>query len=128
MIEVITWDSVPIKIIHERSPNLTNNQPFIALYKESHSSGIPFLINYPKSLNSLLFLKMASYNAGIVCALLVLCMVVPSLATVYTVGDSTGWTTGVDYSTWTSGKTFVVGDSLGKFSAPITHTYVTCLA
>ncbi|GMY28794.1 blue copper protein isoform X1 [Fagus crenata] len=55
---------------------------------------------------------MASYNAGIVCALLVLCMVVPSLATVYTVGDSTGWTTGVDYSTWTSGKTFVVGDSL----------------
>ncbi|XP_048437344.1 blue copper protein-like [Pyrus x bretschneideri] len=34
------------------------------------------------------------------------------LATVYTVGDSSGWDTGVDYSTWTSGKTFEVGDSL----------------
>jgi len=42
-------------------------------------------------------------------------MIVPSLATVYTVGDSSGWTIGTDYSTWTSGKTFAVGDSLGKF-------------
>ncbi|KAF5746786.1 putative Blue copper protein precursor [Tripterygium wilfordii] len=45
--------------------------------------------------------------------LLVLCMVVPiTLATDYTVGDSTGWVMGVDYSTWTSGKTFTVGDKL----------------
>ncbi|OVA20895.1 Plastocyanin-like [Macleaya cordata] len=36
----------------------------------------------------------------------------PSLATDYTVGDSTGWTTNMDYSTWTSGKTFAVGDTL----------------
>ncbi|KAB1219980.1 Blue copper protein [Morella rubra] len=64
---------------------------------------------------------MASFNAGTVCALLVLCMVVPSLATDYTVGDSTGWTTGVDYSTWTSGKTFAVGDSL-KFNYGSGHT------
>ncbi|XP_040997837.1 blue copper protein-like [Juglans microcarpa x Juglans regia] len=57
---------------------------------------------------------MASSNiARVVCAaLLVLCMVVPSLATVYTVGDTSGWVMGVDYSTWTSGKTFTVGDSL----------------
>jgi hypothetical protein len=50
-------------------------------------------------------------------------MIVPSLATVHTIGDSGGWTLGVDYSTWTSGKTFVVGDSLGKFSAPVIHIY-----
>ena len=66
---------------------------------------------------------MVSYNAGIVCALLALCMVVPSLATVYTVGDTNGWVTNYDYTTWTSGKTFVAGDSLGKFLffSPITR-------
>ncbi|KAJ9166534.1 hypothetical protein P3X46_021274 [Hevea brasiliensis] len=58
-------------------------------------------------------MKMASFGSGVVCAIFVLIsMVVPSLATVYTVGDSTGWTMGTDYSTWTSGKTFTVGDSL----------------
>ncbi|KAL4649445.1 hypothetical protein ACB092_01G014300 [Castanea dentata] len=55
---------------------------------------------------------MASYTAGVVCALLALCMVAPSLATVYTVGDTNGWVTNYDYTSWTSGKTFVVGDSL----------------
>ncbi|KAF2299729.1 hypothetical protein GH714_002893 [Hevea brasiliensis] len=58
-------------------------------------------------------MAMASFRSGVVCAIFVLIsMVVPSLATVYTVGDSTGWTMGTDYSTWTSGKTFTVGDSL----------------
>ncbi|CAL8997433.1 unnamed protein product [Prunus brigantina] len=57
---------------------------------------------------------MAGTGAAIVGMFLVLSMVMmPScLATVYTVGDSSGWTSGVDYSTWTSGKTFAVGDSL----------------
>ncbi|KAJ4701390.1 putative Blue copper protein [Melia azedarach] len=55
---------------------------------------------------------MARAVAGAVCVVLVFCMVVPSLATVYTVGESSGWTMGADYSTWTSGKTFAVGDSL----------------
>ncbi|PQQ14333.1 blue copper protein [Prunus yedoensis var. nudiflora] len=57
---------------------------------------------------------MAGTWAAIVGMFLVLSMVMmPScLATVYTVGDSSGWTSGVDYSTWTSGKTFAVGDSL----------------
>ncbi|XP_021743596.1 blue copper protein-like [Chenopodium quinoa] len=45
-------------------------------------------------------------------ALVVLCLAVRSLATVYTVGDSSGWTIGVDYGTWAASKTFVVGDSL----------------
>ncbi|EEF48563.1 blue copper protein [Ricinus communis] len=51
--------------------------------------------------------------ASFVCAVLVLCMVVvPSLATDYTIGDTSGWTMGLDYSTWTAGKTFKVGDNL----------------
>ncbi|CAN6584104.1 unnamed protein product [Malus baccata var. baccata] len=52
--------------------------------------------------------------ARIVGLVLVVAMVMMPrcLATVYTVGDSSGWASGVDYSTWTSGKTFKVGDSL----------------
>ncbi|XVF64834.1 hypothetical protein PTKIN_Ptkin09bG0198300 [Pterospermum kingtungense] len=64
---------------------------------------------------------MATSSVGMACLLLVLCMVAPSLATVYTVGDTSGWTTGVDYSTWTQGKTFKVGDSL-VFNYPTSHT------
>ncbi|XWS23933.1 hypothetical protein CRYUN_Cryun28dG0058200 [Craigia yunnanensis] len=64
---------------------------------------------------------MASSSVRMACLLLVLCMVVPSLATVYTVGDTSGWTSGVDYSTWTKGKTFKVGDSL-VFNYPTSHT------
>ncbi|KAA3453897.1 blue copper protein-like [Gossypium australe] len=64
---------------------------------------------------------MASSSVGMVCLLLVSCMVVPSLAKVYTVGDTSGWTTGVDYSTWTKDKTFKVGDSL-VFNYPTSHT------
>ncbi|KAI5080520.1 hypothetical protein GOP47_0003703 [Adiantum capillus-veneris] len=30
----------------------------------------------------------------------------------YVVGDDVGWTTGVNYSLWTAGKSFYVGDSL----------------
>lgn len=36
-------------------------------------------------------------------------------ATSYTVGDADGWTAGlVDYTAWVSGKSFKVGDELGK--------------
>uniref|UniRef100_A0A0D9X915 Phytocyanin domain-containing protein n=1 Tax=Leersia perrieri TaxID=77586 RepID=A0A0D9X915_9ORYZ len=35
-----------------------------------------------------------------------------SAATTYTVGDANGWTTGTDYTAWTSGKSFAVGDKL----------------
>ena len=34
-------------------------------------------------------------------------------ATTYTVGDGSGWTTGVDYTTWAGSKNFKDGDSLG---------------
>lgn len=63
---------------------------------------------------------MASIGLRIVSLILVLYMVMPiSSATDYTVGDTSGWSLGVDYSTWTSGKTFVVGDSLGQYNVTL---------
>lgn len=47
--------------------------------------------------------------------LIMWCCVTWGSATVYTVGDSNGWNTGVDYSLWANGQTFVVGDTLGLF-------------
>ncbi|KAL3514221.1 hypothetical protein ACH5RR_026938 [Cinchona calisaya] len=64
---------------------------------------------------------MENYSARILCLILITCAAVPSLATVYTVGDSGGWALGVDYSSWTSGKTFNVGDSL-VFNYQSSHT------
>lgn len=37
-----------------------------------------------------------------------------SAMTTYYVGDSQGWTTGVDYTRWAANKAFVVGDRLGE--------------
>ncbi|XVE95247.1 hypothetical protein REPUB_Repub02eG0079800 [Reevesia pubescens] len=111
-------------------PNFTPSvPPFNALYKELHfqsvitkSSLLLFSLSVFRLLLCLVFhKKMASSSLGMVCLLLVLCMVVPSLAIVYTVGDTSGWTTGVDYTTWTNGKTFKVGDSL-VFNYPTSHT------
>lgn len=36
----------------------------------------------------------------------------PAFAVDHTVGDSSGWASGVDYTTWASDKTFKVGDTL----------------
>lgn len=60
---------------------------------------------------------MASTAARIVGLVLVFGMVmIPSLAKDYNVGDTSGWSTGVDYTTWISDKTLAVGDNLGKLS------------
>lgn len=48
--------------------------------------------------------------------LLLMSIVPAAVAVTYTVGDVNGWTGGVDYTVWLTGKTFRVGDSLGKFS------------
>lgn len=53
-------------------------------------------------------------GAAMLWAAIVVNTVVPTMATDHTVGDSGGWAMGVDYSTWTSDKTFVVGDNLGN--------------
>ncbi|OAY78501.1 uclacyanin-3-like [Ananas comosus] len=50
--------------------------------------------------------------ARVAVLLMVLVAVSPAVATDYTVGDSQGWASGVDYSTWVAGKTFNVGDTL----------------
>lgn len=36
-------------------------------------------------------------------------------ATSYTVGDGSGWTTGVDYTTWVASKNIKIGDNLGMY-------------
>ena len=57
---------------------------------------------------------MAFSNALVLALFLAINMALPTLATVYTVGDTSGWAIGGDYSTWASDKAFGVGDSLGK--------------
>ncbi|KAF0933798.1 hypothetical protein E2562_019258 [Oryza meyeriana var. granulata] len=56
--------------------------------------------------------------AGVV---LLLAAAAPAYAVDYTVGDSSGWSSGVDYDTWAKGKTFIVGDSL-VFQYSMMHT------
>lgn len=52
--------------------------------------------------------------AGLVVLALLAAVAAPAHATDYTVGDSSGWSSGVDYATWASGKTFAAGDNLGE--------------
>lgn len=52
--------------------------------------------------------------AGVMGVVLLLCWVASASAKDYTVGDTSGWATGVDYSTWASGKKFKVNDTLGN--------------
>lgn len=52
---------------------------------------------------------------ALVVSLLVLLLASPTVfGTDHTVGDSAGWALGTNYTTWASGKTFKVGDNLGK--------------
>ncbi|XP_072962748.1 mavicyanin-like [Typha angustifolia] len=59
--------------------------------------------------------------ASVIVLLILLAASAPAYATDYTVGDSTGWTSGGDYKTWASGKTFAVGDTL-LFKYSLMHT------
>ncbi|WVZ74382.1 hypothetical protein U9M48_022567 [Paspalum notatum var. saurae] len=61
---------------------------------------------------------MAALMAGLV---LFAAAVAPAYATDYVVGDSSGWSSGVDYTTWAKGKTFSVGDNL-VFQYSAMHT------
>lgn len=57
---------------------------------------------------------MASSCVVVIMALMVtLSLVLFSSATMYAVGDASGWAPGVNYASWADGKTFKVGDSLG---------------
>ncbi|KAI3672513.1 hypothetical protein L6452_38602 [Arctium lappa] len=77
--------------------------------------------------------NMATYDVGIMGFMVILSCFTSGLAKVYTVGDTAGWALSVDYTTWTSDKTFKVGDSL-VFNYDSSHTvdevssgdYTTC--
>ncbi|KFK34219.1 hypothetical protein AALP_AA5G116200 [Arabis alpina] len=54
--------------------------------------------------------------------LLLLLTVVPAVfAVTFQVGDTSGWTSGIDYTTWLTGKTFRVGDTL-EFQYGLSHS------
>jgi hypothetical protein len=57
----------------------------------------------------------AAMASGLALAALLLIASCASTASAaqYTVGESSGWTTGRDYTAWAGGKKFKVGDSLG---------------
>lgn len=57
-----------------------------------------------------------------VCVLLVILgLALTCRATLYNVGDSSGWDVSSDLDTWKQGKTFVVGDVLGEYFVYISH-------
>jgi len=64
----------------------------------------------------------ASSLALALAALLLVSCASAAVATKYTVGDASGWTTTGDYATWASGKKFKVGDSLEFKYAGGAHT------
>uniref|UniRef100_A0ACD5Y8L4 Uncharacterized protein n=1 Tax=Avena sativa TaxID=4498 RepID=A0ACD5Y8L4_AVESA len=55
---------------------------------------------------------MASSPPAALVALLIASCTAAAAATTFDVGDGHGWDTGVDYTDWTVGKTFAVGDTL----------------
>ncbi|OEL14441.1 hypothetical protein BAE44_0024541 [Dichanthelium oligosanthes] len=63
---------------------------------------------------------MAGTLRGLLLAIVLLVVaVVPASAKDYTVGDSSGWKPGVDYTAWAKGKTFNVGDTLSfQYATP----------
>ncbi|XP_047977740.1 blue copper protein-like [Salvia hispanica] len=52
-------------------------------------------------------------NLGLMVLMMAMCCGIGGIsATVYTVGDTSGWSVGSDYTTWAADKTFKVGDTL----------------
>ncbi|KAG7016930.1 hypothetical protein SDJN02_22041, partial [Cucurbita argyrosperma subsp. argyrosperma] len=62
------------------------------------------------------YLKMADLSRLLFFFLVVPIFLVREVSTItnHTVGDQSGWTTGVDYSSWAAGKTFFVDDFLDQ--------------
>ncbi|TVU28994.1 hypothetical protein EJB05_20536 [Eragrostis curvula] len=59
--------------------------------------------------------------SALIACLVLIAAVAPAYGKDYTVGDSSGWSSGVDYTTWAKGKTFNVGDNL-VFQYSAMHT------
>ncbi|KQJ90590.1 blue copper protein [Brachypodium distachyon] len=64
---------------------------------------------------------MASSSVALVALLVASCAGMAAAAS-FTVGDAQGWVAGIDYSGWTSGKSFAVGDTLVFTYASKVHT------
>ncbi|KAL1540209.1 blue copper protein-like [Salvia divinorum] len=65
-------------------------------------------------------MRMEKLRSGIACVMIVY-GIEAAAAAVFTVGDTSGWSIGSDYSTWASAKTFSIGDTL-VFTYPPGHT------
>ncbi|KAG6400426.1 hypothetical protein SASPL_137257 [Salvia splendens] len=66
-------------------------------------------------------MRMERLRSGIACLMIICGIIEAAAATVFTVGDTSGWSIGSDYSTWASDKTFSIGDTL-VFTYPPGHT------
>uniref|UniRef100_A0A6N2MGZ0 Phytocyanin domain-containing protein n=1 Tax=Salix viminalis TaxID=40686 RepID=A0A6N2MGZ0_SALVM len=78
-----------------------------------------FIVSSRMSSNMRLWVSF--HSRSVFCVILVvLCTAVPILGKGHTVGDSSGWAIGMDYSTWTSRKTFSVGETLGGMKLAVT--------
>ncbi|CAL9245661.1 unnamed protein product [Arabidopsis halleri] len=61
-------------------------------------------------------------GSTVAAALLIFLAAVPAaLAVTFKVGDISGWTSGIDYTVWVTGKTFRVGDTL-EFIYGLSHS------
>ncbi|KAL6844661.1 hypothetical protein ACP4OV_025320 [Aristida adscensionis] len=73
----------------------------------------PFVASLPTRRQA----KITMAGTSVLVALLVVAgLTAPASAATFIVGDEKGWMTGVDYTAWTSGKTFAVGDKLDMVS------------
>ncbi|KAL4566034.1 hypothetical protein LXL04_030143 [Taraxacum kok-saghyz] len=87
----------------------TNNIPL-----DSSSSAISLFVTAVFSLVAFMSTLIIAYGIKLVSLMALLSCITFTSAKVYSVGDSSGWALGVDYTAWTSDKTFFVGDNLCK--------------
>lgn len=105
MIEEPNWTKLhPLQFLLLPLVFINNLPPFPLIQLQTHQKP-SFLFQLSNKYNMAAFLGLVIF---------LISLAVPSFATVYTIGDAAGWASGVDYTSWTSGKTFTVGDSLSK--------------
>jgi hypothetical protein len=67
---------------------------------------------------------MKASSGALLAVMAVAALATTALAKNYTVDDSIGWDTYVNYDKWTAGKTFMVGDNIGNPSITLyRHSY-----
>lgn len=76
-------------------------------------TGIIHILLVSRGLSSLLGSIMESTKTMVIFSFIVMATLWISMADVYDVGDSDGWSLKVDYKEWSSHKKFALGDILG---------------